>query len=1180
MKHILSKGALLGTKLSYMSIFTITLFAFFSLKSLGQAGSTSITFVPSSPISSGIEPGTTITIPFNFSYNRAPDCDACFMSSVSFDLQYDLINTVTNAITTITPNQTGLTVTAGCNFNGNQPASISGSSSFKIPCTIPSADYWLNISIRNFVPNAACNNFSAQATDISNNNVQFCSTFQGNVNNFTFSKVMKFTSVTALAISPTATPSTLLPSGSPSTLTSSLNANASGSASFTYNWSPSTGLSSTTSATPTATPQLTTTYSITGTTALGCVLNNSVSVTVLYPQCNITTINIPNGATASSVFGAGGQPAVGQNYSIAGTFTIDQNTTFNANNIQMASSTSNIQVPTGKILTLSQKTHIYSCNSMWDGIYVQSGGKIICSTNTFIEDASNAINIAQGAVISTIDQTIFNRNKTAVNLTSNTAASSPVVITSSFFTSRDISTNAIASSNLTASQYWANIVAGTYPTANMKSPNTISKGVFGIMATDVNTLTVGSATSSGIFNGFDEIKCGVYLTRSNATVYNNKFQKILDPTSVSCFPGPCFNYLGYGVIASGTSAGTYSLTIGNTGANQLNTFTDVYQAINVTDYKTVNVFNNQIDNSSTAQSPTIGYGNVGILVKPASNNTIDLESNTINNCAIAVWVNRNSTSSISTNVLKVDNNIISANSTGYCTTGIYFIDLLAGTSVTPTTSEITGNVITESGTGVGLTNVKKIINVVTNSITCRYSTSANTNGIKAEGCQNVNISNNHTKYNNVLGTAYTSGSNILSYGIYLQNSTNMLVQCNQIDDAARSMVFSGTCTSPLTTNSSPTIGITTNTMSRAQDGFVLLSSGTIGTQGSSTVASNNYWDMSTIFANSQTTCDNSTALSSVLYVTNATGGATATRPLTNSFGGAGFAYAWTTSLISSTGTPAACGTVPMLGAFSGTSHRSAILSNYTEELKIMVKDTNELPVYNDASHWQRKRFVYNEIKNNVSLTNDSVLNNFYLINSNSAIGKFSAIEDEIVFGDYTLANNVNSAIITNNTLEQNEKTVNDLILRKLIDPNYVYIADDTSILYSIAVQCPIAGGNAVYQARNLLMSIENKVIEFKDNCNEKSKRYNVKNAVEINQTFKLSPNPNNGNMVLEYSLAENEKGLIAIYDLKGELITQYALNNSVNKLAINREELNNGIYFYKIIINNKIVKTDKIVIIK
>ncbi len=80
--------------------------------------------------------------------------------------------------------------------------------------------------------------------------------------------------------------------------------------------------------------------------------------------------------------------------------------------------------------------------------------------------------------------------------------------------------------------------------------------------------------------------------------------------------------------------------------------------------------------------------------------------------------------------------------------------------------------------------------------------------------------------------------------------------------------------------------------------------------------------------------------------------------------------------------------------------------------------------------------------------------------------------------------------------------------------------------------------------------------------------------------FKLSPNPNNGTMQLNYSLDNNETGLLKLFDIVGKEISEYRLVQGNTTLNINEEKLNNGLYIYKVIVNDKVVKSDRLVIVK
>jgi hypothetical protein len=85
---------------------------------------------------------------------------------------------------------------------------------------------------------------------------------------------------------------------------------------------------------------------------------------------------------------------------------------------------------------------------------------------------------------------------------------------------------------------------------------------------------------------------------------------------------------------------------------------------------------------------------------------------------------------------------------------------------------------------------------------------------------------------------------------------------------------------------------------------------------------------------------------------------------------------------------------------------------------------------------------------------------------------------------------------------------------------------------------------------------------------------------EIKNMFKLYPNPNNGTMQLDYELSGSQKGKMMIYNLAGQEISKYDLLEGANTLQINESELKDGIYFYQMKINNMIIKSGKVVIIK
>lgn len=994
-------------------------------------------------------------------------------------------------------------------------------------------------------------------------------------------------------------------------------------------------------------PATTTTYTVTGTNQNGCSSIATVTVTVINYPCtaivpstpvSISGGVIPNGATSLGLFGSGIANLNG-NFKIVGTFTVNTEVvTVNCNFIMEQSAIPGSIVPNIQVinkLTLSQNTHIYSCTTMWDGIYVNSGSSIRSLDNVIIEDAIQAINIAQGAVLPitpagcSIQATVFNRNLYAIKLPSNNATTTPVKITNSIITCRQLIFTSSSPGGMPTVASIKPILALANPSAilsplNLRPPYAAQKAFVGVFATDVNNLTIGDdlpVSASGSINVFDAIMIGINIenpTKPNTTanIYHNTFQFILG-VGTFCMSGfPCTISRGFGINAVGmNNTGSNKITVGGTSA-QGNSFRNTYRAVNISNYQTITAQRNSITNVTTGPFPfgVVNYGNGGIFVIPAAqaSNILIADQLLIKNCATAVWVSHAAGATTGLSLLRINNNGTSptspgitsdATATAYCTNGIFVTDLLSNT--TPHSLwAIKNNFITATNNCIFLTNVKKpaasttIYDLFSNSCNARYIATGILTGIKAVGSKGITITNNHTNYT-AGSTAYIYPTgNITAYGLYLQQSSNMYVGCNLFENAGRSMVFEGNCTS----TSLPGFGITTNTMRRAQDGFVLKNNGIIGTQGSSTVASNNFWDMSAggapnftfseIFTDLTGGAPSNANVFSKLYMNNITTGSNATMPVTipaasslsKTNTGAANAYILGTGLNTTSAVSTPCtGTPPP--ALASSSMSPAEIASQAAFLKTIEEDSTLLPLYNDETRWQRRKYVFDEVDENPAYAVNPGLASFHAVNMGSPFDKFSLVDKKIALGQYAAASSINNSITPVNIVESNQQTVNNQILQQLLAPGYIYSAADISTLSAIAYQCPLQGGNSVYQARVLLMNIANDVIEFFDNCDKEVVRsmdstpQSIGN--EVASAYKLYPNPNDGNMIFEYSLLENSIGRLLLYDVTGRLMSSYELSYGQEKLLqIKESELKNGIYFYSVIIDNKVKAQNKIVIVK
>jgi len=80
------------------------------------------------------------------------------------------------------------------------------------------------------------------------------------------------------------------------------------------------------------------------------------------------------------------------------------------------------------------------------------------------------------------------------------------------------------------------------------------------------------------------------------------------------------------------------------------------------------------------------------------------------------------------------------------------------------------------------------------------------------------------------------------------------------------------------------------------------------------------------------------------------------------------------------------------------------------------------------------------------------------------------------------------------------------------------------------------------------------------------------------QLFSVYPNPNNGNMTLEYMLPEN--AVFELYDLLGEKVYERTLFSGTQREEINTSTLPNGVYYYRVYGKNKNLGKGKVVVIR
>ena len=90
---------------------------------------------------------------------------------------------------------------------------------------------------------------------------------------------------------------------------------------------------------------------------------------------------------------------------------------------------------------------------------------------------------------------------------------------------------------------------------------------------------------------------------------------------------------------------------------------------------------------------------------------------------------------------------------------------------------------------------------------------------------------------------------------------------------------------------------------------------------------------------------------------------------------------------------------------------------------------------------------------------------------------------------------------------------------------------------------------------------------------------NVPNSIVILQNY---TNPFNPTTRMTYSLSSKnlKNSIIAIYNMKGLKIKQYSLFPNQTSIIWGAENQASGIFFYKLILDNKIIATQKMILLK
>lgn len=230
--------------------------------------------------------------------------------------------------------------------------------------------------------------------------------------------------------------------------------------------------------------------------------------------------------------------------------------------------------------------------------------------------------------------------------------------------------------------------------------------------------------------------------------------------------------------------------------------------------------------------------------------------------------------------------------------------------------------------------------------------------------------------------------------------------------------------------------------------------------------------------------------------------------------------------------------------YSWSMFYNSLLWNFGDGMTDTVQ--NPTHAYNTVGNYEVSLTAYRDSCSNTSFSDVFVC-------APISVG-FTQSTDTIFTGD-TLNFVNNSTYISDWLWNFGDNTIDSL----LFDPSHIY---DSVGTYNIQ----LTAGNPCYT--DTFVSVI--VVELETGIHE----------YEGEIIFSLYPNPNNGNMQVDYQIQENETGLLQIYDIVGRKISAFNLQGGKHTLSITDNNLGKGIYFYKTTIKNILITTGKIVVIK
>lgn len=175
----------------------------------------------------------------------------------------------------------------------------------------------------------------------------------------------------------------------------------------------------------------------------------------------------------------------------------------------------------------------------------------------------------------------------------------------------------------------------------------------------------------------------------------------------------------------------------------------------------------------------------------------------------------------------------------------------------------------------------------------------------------------------------------------------------------------------------------------------------------------------------------------------------------------------------------------------------------------------------------------------------------------------------------------NAQVVDTKVVEYNEKVINEIYLTSILKGNGSFTSEQLQTLQSVAQQCPLSGGNAVYRARSMYGLVAEVWYNDEANCEAAGYNWEEKQTPVQLTGYNLVPNPAKDNVSLIYPIQESATDLvIELVDVLGKVVYSTPIDGRWGQYDINISQLSEGLYFCRVRNAHTNLYTTKLVVTK